>query len=118
MAEGAISTRHAITVVATADRISDFVADTAGPLFETQLLDCAREHDPDTLARFAHDLYTAVDQDGAFRDIEAAHRRREVSLHRRPDGSATIAGELTCEAAEYLETLFDTLGQTPPRSGR
>ncbi len=89
LAEGAISTRHAITVVATADRISDFVADTAGPLFETQLLDCAREHDPDTLARFAHDLYSAVDQDGAFRDIEAAHRRREVSLHRRADGSAT-----------------------------
>ena len=111
LAEGAISTRHAITVVATADRISDFVADTAGPLFETQLIDCAREHDPDTLARFAHDLYTAVDQDGAFRDIETAHRRREVSLHRRPDGSGTIAGELTCEAAEYLETLFDTLGK-------
>ena len=44
-----------------------------------------------------------------MRDIEAAHRRRQVSLHRRADGSGTIAGELTCEAAEYLETLFDTL---------
>ncbi len=40
-----------------------------------------------------------------------AHRRREVRLHRRPDGSGTIAGELTCESAEYLETLFDTLAK-------
>ena len=62
------------------------------------------------LARFANGLYARVDQDGAFRDIEAAHRRRTLTLHRRPDGSGTIAGELTCEAAEYLETLFDTLG--------
>ena len=52
-----------------------------------------------------------VDQDGAFRDLEGAHRRREVRLHRRPDGSGTIAGELTCESAEYLETLFDTLAK-------
>ena len=61
----------------------------------------------------------------AFRDLEAAHRRRTVSLHRHPDGSATISGELTCEAAEYVETLFDTLGKPhldpdgrpDPRSG-
>ena len=109
LGNGVISTRHATTVVAMSDKISDLVVDDAGPLFETQLIDCARQHDPDTLARFAHDLRTAVDQDGALRDIEAAHRRRQVSLHRRADGSGTIAGELTCEAAEYLETLFDTL---------
>ncbi len=78
------------------------------------LLDFARDHDPDLLARFANGLYARVDQDGAFRDIEAAHRRRSLSLHRRADGSASIAGELTCEAAEYLETLFDTLGKPHP----
>ncbi len=66
---------------------------------------------PTLLGRFAHGLYARVDQDGAFRDLEAAHRRREVRLHRRPDGSGTIAGELTCESAEYLETLFDTLAK-------
>ena len=66
---------------------------------------------PTLLARFANGLYARVDQDGAFRDVEAAHRRRTLTLHRRPDGSGSIAGELTCEAAEYLETLFDTLAK-------
>ena len=124
LTQGAISARAASIIVAAADKISDLVVDDAGPLFETQLIDCARQHDPDTLARFAHDLRTAVDQDGALRDIEAAHRRRQVSLHRRADGSGIIAGELTCDAAEYLETLFDTLakphqgpdGQRDPRT--
>ena len=107
------------------DKISDVVVDDAGPAFETTLLAFATDHDPETLARFAHGLYVRVDQDGSFRALEAAHRRRTVSLHRHPDGSATISGELTCEAAEYVETLFDTLGKPhldpdgrpDPRSG-
>ncbi len=80
-------------------------------MFESALLDFAAEHDPDMLARFANGLYTAVDQDGAFRDIEAAHRRRRCRCTAARTGQASIAGELTCEAAEYLETLFDTLAK-------
>ncbi len=111
LAAGVISTRHAATVVAMTDRIDDLLADQSAPLFECALLDFAADHDPDILARFANGLYARVDQDGAFRDVEAAHRRRTITLHRRPDGSGSIAGELTCEAAEYLETLFDTLAK-------
>ena len=115
LAEGEISTRHAATVVAMTDKIDDLLADQSAPLYETALLDFAAEHDPDLLARFANGLYARVDQDGAFRDIEAAHRRRTLTLHRRADGSGTIAGELTCEAAEYVETLLDTLAK--PHTG-
>jgi hypothetical protein len=111
LADGVISTRHAATVVAMTDRIDDILADQSAPLYETALLDFARDHDPDLLARFANGLYARVDQDGAFGDIERAHRRRTLTLRRRPDGSATLAGELTCEAAEYVQTLLDTLAK-------
>ncbi len=117
LADGSISVRAAATVVKMTDKIDDLLADQSAPLYETALLDFAAEHDPDLLARFATGLYARVDHDGAFRDIETAHRRRTLTLHRRSDGSATIAGDLTCEAAEYLETLLDTLAnRTPART--
>ncbi len=97
------------------DKIDDLLADQSAPLYETALLQFAAEHDPDLLARFATGLYARVDHDGAFRDIETAHRRRTLTLHRRSDGSASIAGDLTCEAAEYVETLLDTLAK--PHTG-
>jgi hypothetical protein len=115
LAEGLISARAAATVVRMTDKIDDLLADQSAPLYETALLDFAAEHDPDLLARFANGLFARVDQDGAFRDIETAHRRRALTLQRRADGSATVTGELTCEAAEYLETLLDTLGK--PHTG-
>jgi hypothetical protein len=115
LAEGLISARAAATVVRMTDKIDDLLADQSAPLYETALLDFAAEHDPDLLARFANGLFARVDQDGAFRDIETAHRRRALTLQGRADGSATVTGELTCEAAEYLETLLDTLGK--PHTG-
>jgi hypothetical protein len=111
---GAISTRAAATIVATVDKIDDLVADDAGPLFETNLIDFARDHDPETLAKYAHGMKAKLDQDGAYRDLERAQRRRELSLHRRADGTSTLSGELTCEAAEYVETLLDTLAKPTP----
>jgi hypothetical protein len=103
--------RAAGTIVATVDKIDDLVADHAGPLFETNLIEFARDHDPETLGRYAHGMKAKLDQDGAYRDLERAHRRREVTLHRRADGSGIISGELTCEAAEYVHTLLDTLAK-------
>ena len=111
LAEGSISVRAAATVVATVDRISDFVVDDAGPLFETNLIEFARDHDPETLGKYANGMKARVDQDGAYRDLERAHRRRELTLNRRADGSGTLSGELTCEAAEYVHTLLDTLAK-------
>jgi hypothetical protein len=111
LAEGSISVRAAATIVATVDKIDDLVADDAGPLFEANLIDFARDHDPQTLARYATGMKARVDQDGAYRDLERAHRRRELSLQRRADGSGTLSGELTCEAAEYLDTMLDTLAK-------
>jgi hypothetical protein len=107
----AISTRAAATIVATVDKIDDLVADDAGPLFEANLIEFARDHDPETLAKYAHGMKAKLDQDGAYRELERAQRRRELTLHRRADGSGTLSGELTCEAAEYVHTLLDTLAK-------
>ena len=114
LTSGEISTRAAATVVRTVDKIDDFVADEAGPLFEANLIEFARDHDPETLARYAHGMKARLDQDGAYRELERAHRRRDLTVHRRPDGSGTLSGELTCEAAEYVETLLDTLAKPHP----
>ena len=114
LAAGSISARAAATIVATVDRIDDVVADEAGPLFEADLIEFARDHDPGTLGTYAHGMQARLDQDGGYRELERAQRRRELALRRRPDGSGTLTGELTCEAAEYVETLLDTLAKPTP----
>ncbi len=81
---------------------------------EAVLLDFARTHDPDTLARHATRIATALDQDGALRDHERAARHRSVDLHRFPDGSGLLTARLTAEAAEYVHTVLDSLGRPAP----
>ena len=102
-------------MVDTVDRLAPELVEDAPVAVETVLLDFAREHDPETLVRFAHDLRNRLDQDGQYSDLDRRHRRRELTLHRRADGSASVNGELTAEAAEYLHTLFDTLAKPAAR---
>ena len=90
------------------------VLEQAHSSVERVLLDVARSHDTDATARHATQIFMALDQDGALRDHERAQRRRHVDLHRLPDGSGTLTAYLTPEAAEYVETVFDTLGQPDP----
>ena len=115
LADGLISTRAAATVVKMTDKIDDLLADQSAPLYETALLQFAAEHDPDLLGRFANGLYARVDQDGAFRDIETAHRRRDPDPAPACRRSATIGRwRADLRAAEYLETTFDTFGRPQP----
>ena len=118
LATGSISTRHAATVVAMTDRIDDLLADQSAPLFESALLDFAADHDPDLLARFANGLYARVDQDGAFRDIEAAHRRRTLTLHRRADGSGIDRRRTDLRGGRIPRDPVRHPRQTPPGPGR
>ena len=79
---GEVSSRSADIVTRTVDRLPDCVLDEAHPAVESVLLDFARSHDPDTLARHATRIVTALDQDGALRDAEHAARRRTADLTR------------------------------------
>jgi len=80
LAEGSISTRAAATIVRTVDAIDDFVVDDAGPLFEQNLIEFARDHDPETLGRHAHGMKHRLDQDGAYREADRAQRRHDALL--------------------------------------
>lgn len=113
-AAGAVSARAASIVTETVDRLPACVLDEAHPAVEAVLLDFAAEHDPETLARHAKAVSARLDQDGAYRDLERSIRRRDVTLRRRSDGSGTLSAELTCECAEYLETILDTLAKPAP----
>ena len=77
---GEVSARSADIVTRTVDRLPDCVLEEAHSAVETVLLDFARSHDPDTLARQATRIATALDQDGALRDARA----RRPAPHRRP----------------------------------
>ena len=112
LADGSISTRAAATVVAMTDQIDDLLADQSAPLFETALLDFARRARPRPAGplrqRPVRPRSTKTARSVTSRPRTGAARCRCTAV---PDGSGTIAGELTCEAAEYLETLFDTLAK-------
>jgi hypothetical protein len=81
---------------------------------EHVLLDFAEQHDPETLGRHAKRVSAALDQNGVLGDHERAARRRSAELRRFPDGSGVLIVHLTAEAAEYVETGFDTLGKPAP----
>jgi hypothetical protein len=114
---GAICAQSALTIAQTVDRLPAETVDLengAGRAVETVLVDFALDNDPDTVRRHAKAVACALDQDGALRDAAHRDRTRELSLRRRPDGSGTLAGELTAQAAECLETVLDCLGKPEP----
>ncbi|HEY8300316.1 MAG TPA: DUF222 domain-containing protein, partial [Jatrophihabitans sp.] len=113
-AAGLVSSRAADIVTRTVDGLPDGVLEEAHSAVEQVLLDFAKAHDPETLARHATRVSTALDQNGALRDHERAARRRSAQLRRFPDGSGVLLVHLTAEAAEYVETSFDTLGKPAP----
>ena len=118
---GAICGGAALTIAHTVDRLPADTLDLehgAGRAVEVVLVDFARDNDPETLRRHAKAVATALDQDGALRDAEHRARTRELSLRRRPDGSGTVTGDLTCELAEVVETVLDCLGKPQPGRGR
>ena len=114
---GAISGAAAVTIAQTVDRLPADTLDLergAGRAVEAVLTEFAKEQDPETLRRHAKAVAVALDQDGAYREADLRNRTRDVALRRRPDGSGTLAGDLTAECAEYLDTLMDCLSTPQP----
>jgi hypothetical protein len=113
-AAGDISPAQARVVVHTVDALPDPLQAELGATVEAMLVEQARSLDPDQLARHAHDLGHALDQDGMLKDAAYRDRCRDLALRRRTDGSGRIEGELTAEAFEHALTLFDTLARPKP----
>jgi hypothetical protein len=55
-----------------------------------------------------------LDQDGILVEEHERHRRRELRIKRRTDGSARIEGELTALCAEALLTTLEPLAKPAP----
>lgn len=106
---GAISAEHARTIVRCvqampADATTEYV-DAAHRV----LLDLVHTQPPEVVAKAARHARVVADQDGAPpTEDQRQQRRRAVTLMSRPDGTGSLAGELTAECAEYLRTFLDT----------
>jgi hypothetical protein len=113
-AAGLISPRHAATITQTIDKLPAAIQAELERTVESILLTHATEMDPRQLRTAARDLRHALDQDGILAEERDRHRRRHLTLHQRPDGSAHGSFDLDAACAEALLTINDTLARPRP----
>lgn len=111
---GQISREHAQLIVRIVDGLPHEVAAEYDRSVETFLVGKARELDPKALGTVAERVKQTLDPDGTLETFEERHRRRNLRIRPRPDGSSHIEGDLTAEFTELLLTVRDALGK--PRS--
>ena len=114
LAEGAISVAHVRVIADAVEKLPDEIAALHDRELEQQLVAHARTMDPRDLGTAADRACYLLDQDGKLEEANTKERRRTLDLHRPRRGSAILTGELTDEAAEYLETVFDALAKPRP----
>ncbi len=115
-AGGEISPRHARVIVATVEQLPDAIRAEVHDEVEASMVEFAGKFDPHLLAQLGRRVQAHYDPDGRLPDSEERHRRREFSLHQRPDGSAHGQFEATAELAEYLQLAFDSLAAPKPET--
>ena len=69
---------------------------------------------PSALAQLARRVSDTLDPDGTLADESDRQRRRHLDVHRRPDGSAAVRGELDAICTEALLTVLDPLARPGP----
>ena len=69
---------------------------------------------PFQLAQIAQAMAYLLDQDGTLVEEHERHRRRDLRIQRRPDGSAQIEGELTALCAEALLATLEPFAAPVP----
>jgi hypothetical protein len=113
-AAGLISPRHAAAITTTIDKLPAAIQAELDRTVEAILLTDATQMDPRQLRVAARDLRHALDQDGTLAQERERHRRRHLTVHQRPDGSAYGSFELDAPCAEALLTVNDTLARPRP----
>jgi hypothetical protein len=81
---------------------------------EAELLGYARTFDPARQAILAARIRAHLDPDGSLGDHDRTERARYLDLHRRPDCTGHLDGDLTAELTEYLDTCLDVLAKPNP----
>jgi hypothetical protein len=113
-AAGAISPAHARVITRTIDALPAAVAAEHDTRVETSLVGHAHTLNPRQLALCARRISDYLDPDGTLRTEHDRHRRRELAIHPRPDGSARLDGELTPLCAEGCAPSWTPWPDPPP----
>ena len=114
VAAGELSPAHARVITTTVDTLPAAVQAECDRDVEAFLVAQARELDPRRLATLARRLLDTLDPDGTLTTLEDRHRRRDLVVRSRPDGSARLSGELDAVTAEAVLTVLDTLARPAP----
>lgn len=115
VAEGAVSPPAAAIIGDTIDALPDEV-DVRGeiPDIEAFLVEQARVLPPEAMRTVSRRLIETIDPDGVLRDSRYRERRRELVIHRRPDGSVHGRFDGTAEFGEVLQTVLDVTAAPRP----
>jgi hypothetical protein len=113
-ATGVISAAHARVITRCVDALPAAVQAEHDLSVQASLVEHAHTLNPRQLAVCARRISDYLDPDGTLATERDRHRRRDLRIHARPDGSARIEGELTPLCAEALRTVMDTLARPAP----
>ncbi len=114
--DGVISPEHARVIVRAVDALPAAVQAEHGVEVERELVAYAATFDPRSLHQLALHIHTYLDPDGSLDDPKERDRKRDLTLRQRPDGSASVRGELTAECAERLLGVFAALAAPAPQA--
>ncbi len=113
---GVISPEHARVIVRAVEALPEAVQAVHGVEVERERVAYAATFDPQSLHKLALHIHTWLDPDGSLDDPKERDRTRDLTLRQRPDGSASVRGELTAECAERILGVFDALGGPAPEA--
>src|SRR5919204_2542965 len=110
----AISERQARIVRETIEKLPEKIRDEHQDEIEAELVGFAERFDPIPLAKLDERIRYCYDPDGTLEDGAYRDKQRDVTLHKRADGSSKLSGECTAELTELLELHFDALAKSRP----
>ena len=113
-AAGVLSPTHARVITETVDKLPDAIQAEHEDWLQHSLLEQAHSTNPLQLGQVARAMAYLLDQDGILVEEHERHRRRDLRIKRRSDGSAHLDGELTAICAEALLTTLDPLAKPAP----
>ena len=113
-ADGIISAAHARVITGCIEHLPVAVQAEHDLAVEQTLLTHAQTLNPRQLAVCARRIHDCLNPDGTLTTERDRHRRRDLRIFARPDGSARIEGELTALCAEAFRTMLDTLARPLP----
>ncbi|MDQ6938151.1 MAG: HNH endonuclease, partial [Actinomycetota bacterium] len=113
-AAGTICERRARAITQAVGNLPAVVQFRHAEAVEAFLVEQAPGFDACALAGIARRLSDTLDPDGTLTEAADHHRRRQVRLRARPDGSGELSGHLTASCLAHLQAILDPLAAPSP----